>query len=110
MNCGIRGRVALITGSSRGIGKASAVALAKEGAHVIITGRDKSKLRIVKQEIIKEIGLGITIHSVQVDFMDSVQIEKLFSFIYSNKSSQLLLPHNQDSLLQAVDPHYLKYL
>ena len=100
MNCGIRGRVALITGRSRGIGKASAVALAKEGAHVIITGRDKSKLRIVKQEIIKEIGLGITIHSVQVDFMDSVQIEKLFSFIYSTYGSLDILVNNVGGALR----------
>ena len=47
----LKGKVALITGGSRGIGKAIALALAKEGVNVAITGRNEEKLKEVVQEI-----------------------------------------------------------
>src|SRR5450432_289443 len=46
MDLGLRGRVALLTGSSRGIGRATAILLAREGARVAITyrnNRDKAE-------------------------------------------------------------------
>ncbi len=45
------GQVALVTGASRGIGAAIAEALAGEGAHVILTGRDVKALEAVEQRI-----------------------------------------------------------
>ncbi len=43
--------VALVTGSSRGIGRAIALALAAEGADVVLTGREAAELASVKEEI-----------------------------------------------------------
>lgn len=44
-------KVAIITGSSDGIGKATALLLAKEGANVVLNGRDSEKLAIAAQEV-----------------------------------------------------------
>jgi NAD(P)-dependent dehydrogenase (short-subunit alcohol dehydrogenase family) len=45
------GQLALVTGSSKGIGAATAEALAREGAHVILTGRDTKALEAIEQRI-----------------------------------------------------------
>lgn len=47
----LKGRIALVTGASQGIGRASALALAREGADVIVTARNKSALQILAKEI-----------------------------------------------------------
>src|ERR1700688_1840946 len=47
MELGLNGKVALITGASRGIGAAIAMELAREGVHVCLTARDPTKLNEV---------------------------------------------------------------
>jgi short-subunit dehydrogenase len=47
------GKVAVITGSSRGIGKAIAVELAGEGASVVLNGRNSERLKLAQKEIEK---------------------------------------------------------
>lgn len=45
------GQLALVTGASRGIGAATALALAKEGAHVVITARSADGLEQIEEQI-----------------------------------------------------------
>ena len=53
MDLGIENKIALVTGSSRGIGKAAAISLAKEGAKVVICGRNQITLDTTLTEIKK---------------------------------------------------------
>ncbi len=45
MELGLKGKIALVTGSSRGIGRGTALALAAEGCDVMLTGRDANGAR-----------------------------------------------------------------
>ena len=49
----IKNKIALVTGAGKGIGKASAIALAEAGADLIILSRTKSDLDKVKKQIVK---------------------------------------------------------
>ena len=53
----LKSKTAIITGGGTGIGKASAVLFAKEGANVVICGRRKQKLKEVETAVTKELGL-----------------------------------------------------
>jgi 3-oxoacyl-[acyl-carrier protein] reductase len=51
MDMGLNNKTALITGSTKGIGKAIAFELAKEGVHVLINGRNYEKVEQIVNEI-----------------------------------------------------------
>ena len=53
MDLGLAGKVAVVTGSSRGIGRGVAVALAREGCDVVLHGRDKAALDEAAAEVAK---------------------------------------------------------
>lgn len=64
-------KVALVTGASRGIGAATAKALAAQGAHVIITARTAKDLEAVEDEIF-EVGGSATIAPLDLTDGDSI--------------------------------------
>ena len=51
MNLGIAGRRALLCGSSRGLGRACAEALAEDGVHIVINGRDQASVHATAMEL-----------------------------------------------------------
>ena len=56
MDLGLRGKCAVVTGGSRGIGHAVALALAQEGAHVAICARGHAALRETETELLERGG------------------------------------------------------
>ena len=67
----LAGKVALVTGSSRGIGAAIATVLASRGAHVVITGRKVKNLEAV-EDAIHEAGGTATIAPMDLTDGDSI--------------------------------------
>jgi 3-oxoacyl-[acyl-carrier protein] reductase len=56
MDLHLKGKRALVTGSSRGLGYATALALAKEGCHIVINSRDEARVSASAQMISSETG------------------------------------------------------
>ena len=59
MDLGIRGRRAIVCASSKGLGKACAIALAREGAEVTINSRSAERLTASAEEIRRETGIVV---------------------------------------------------
>jgi NADP-dependent 3-hydroxy acid dehydrogenase YdfG len=70
----LKGKVAVVTGASRGIGRASAIAFAKEGVHIVATARNKAELKSLVQECQK---LGVKAIAVPADATQATDVNRL---------------------------------
>ena len=77
----LKDRTALITGASKGIGRAIALACAKEGANVVITGRVAEELESLEKEIN---ALGVRASSVIADLSQRDGVDKVWSHCEQN--------------------------
>lgn len=73
-------RIALVTGASRGIGRATALALAREGAHIIAIARTVGALEELDDEI-KRLGAAATL--VPLDLRDAPAMPRLAEAVAS---------------------------
>jgi NAD(P)-dependent dehydrogenase (short-subunit alcohol dehydrogenase family) len=73
MDLQIKGKLALVTGSTLGIGKAIAAKLLQEGAHVIVNGRSQERVDAVTQEF-QAIG---TVYGIAADIATAAGAEHL---------------------------------
>lgn len=71
----LKGKVALVTGASQGIGRATALALAENGARVAIAARNAEKLASLAEEIAQAGGEAL---AVQMDVADGAQVKAGF--------------------------------
>jgi 3-oxoacyl-[acyl-carrier protein] reductase len=73
METALNGMHAVVCGSTQGIGRATALELARSGAHVTLLARDSDKLAAVVQELDRS--RGQEHHMVAVDMSDTVSLQ-----------------------------------
>ncbi|MBI9057921.1 MAG: SDR family NAD(P)-dependent oxidoreductase [Labilibaculum sp.] len=94
-------KIAFITGATAGIGEACAKKLATIGFDLIISGRRKEKLEVLKAELIKK--FTIKVLSIELDVRNQEDVEKEISALPSEwKKIDLLL--NNAGLAVGVSP------
>lgn len=86
-----QGKVAVITGGGRGIGRTMARTFARNGYAVVITGRDSQRLQDAVSELTKEQG---QVTAVPCDVRDPASVEKLFQEIGKRYSTIDVLINN----------------
>lgn len=104
----LEGRIALITGASRGIGRAVAKRFAREGAHLILTARTQGALEELDDEI-QEINGGTPSTLVPADITDFELIDQMGAAVYERFKKLDILVGNagllgQLSPLGHIDP------
>ena len=75
MDLQLKNKVSLVCAASEGLGKASALELAREGSRVAICSRSKEKLTAAQEEILKETGVEIEVFEADLPIHE--QIKKL---------------------------------
>jgi len=86
-------QICLITGATDGIGKQTALALAKKGYKIVIVGRNKNKTEAVKKEI-EESSTGSTVDYLLADFTSLKQIHQLVETFKSRYTKLDVLINN----------------
>lgn len=77
MDLGLKNKVALVAASSRGLGKAVAWALAREGAKLVICARNKEVLEKTADEILMQ--TGVTVFPLSMDLTNRDEIDWLMA-------------------------------
>jgi len=89
------GRVALVTGASRGIGAATAIELARRGAHVVLTARTEGGLTET-DDAIRALGRAATL--LPLDLLDVEQLDAIGPSLYERFKRLDILVGNAGAL------------
>jgi len=84
-------QIALITGASRGIGKAIAIDLAQNGIDVVITGRNTTRLSKINDELKN---YGVNSYFISADLSNDFGIDKIIEFLKESNLSINILVNN----------------
>ena len=84
MDYNLEGKLAFVTGSTKGIGKATAALLLREGAEVIIHGRTLKSVECAKEEL-------PSAHTVVGDLRDKAAVEKIIEDVKNIGTVQILV-------------------
>jgi 3-oxoacyl-[acyl-carrier protein] reductase len=102
----LRGQVAIVTGASRGIGKAIALALAGEGANVVVNYASSSGA--AEQVVAEIVDLGGSAIAHQADVSSAEQVDALLSAVMEKWNRVDVLVNNagitRDTLLLRMKP------
>jgi NAD(P)-dependent dehydrogenase (short-subunit alcohol dehydrogenase family) len=94
-----KGKVAIVTGGSKGLGKVIAKQLAQEGASTVINGRDMAALEKTTQEIRQE---GGRITAIQADVSDSRDVETMIDKVIQDHGRIDILINNAAVFAESV--------
>lgn len=99
----VKGKIALITGATSGIGKSCAIALAKLGMNLIVTGRRENLLIELKKEL--EEKFSVQVLAIQLDVKNADEVkDKLSSLSNEWKNIDILI--NNAGLAAGLDKLY----
>jgi short-subunit dehydrogenase len=71
----LKGKTAIVTGASSGIGRCTSIALARAGTNLILVSRNLSKLRIVEQETLS---FNVKAHAICGDISNNRDVKNVF--------------------------------
>ena len=86
MNINLKGKTALVCGSTQGIGRAIATQLAESGANVILAARNESKLK----EVLSTLAPGHHAY-VSVDFNDTDALSQTMNALAANQTVDIII-------------------
>ena len=88
MNLNLKNKNALVCGSTQGIGKATAIALANEGVNVTLVARNRDKLK----QVLAELPNSENHHFIVADFLNPRELqEQVIKFIEKNHGFHILI-------------------
>ncbi|KGX87537.1 3-ketoacyl-ACP reductase [Pontibacillus litoralis] len=87
----IQGKIAYITGAGSGIGRATAIQLAKEGVHIGLMARTESKLLRVANEVKQ---YGVKVHIAPCDIAEMDQVEEGVDYLRNGLGPADILINN----------------
>jgi 3-oxoacyl-[acyl-carrier protein] reductase len=96
----LQGKIALITGAGRGIGRATAELFAAHGADLIINGRDEQKLDQAREELAA--AHDVTVHALAFDVADAGQVKDGFRKLFKITKKLDILVNNAGVLDDAL--------
>ena len=95
MNLELKGKNAIITGASKGIGKSIALTLAEEGVNVAICARGEASLRATENEIIKK---GVDVYAQTCDVGNTENLNDFLEMAKNKFGSKDILINNVSAL------------
>ena len=117
MNLNLKGKNAFVAGSSKGIGRATAIELASLGANVTLAARNESKLQAVAAEL--DTSLGQQHQYITIDFQDQQGLQQKIDALLEKQSYHVLINNtggpksgpihkaSPDEFLQAYNNHII---
>ncbi len=100
---GLKGKIALVTGASRGLGQGMSLALAQAGAHVVLLARDKNGLQNTEEKITEA---GGSCEKISCDITDKEAIKVVLQEIMKKHHKIDILVNNAGTIRRAPAVEY----